>query len=53
MRFICSIKSDKEIKVVNHEDEYAKDSILIFGDMSHLMLFYNPVTKILFANIEP
>ncbi|MDQ0899358.1 hypothetical protein [Paenibacillus sp. V4I7] len=53
MRFICSIKSDKQIRVVNNEDATVTDNILIFGDMSHLMLFYNPVTKIMFANIEP
>lgn len=53
MRFICSIKSDKEITVIDNKDEGTRDNILIFGDMSHLMLFYNPKTKILFVNIEP
>lgn len=50
MRFICSIESDKDIRVVNKERE--RDDILIFEDMGHLMLFYHPVTKILFANVE-
>jgi hypothetical protein len=53
MRFICSIKSDKNIKVIDNGELPAREDCLIFGDMSHLMLFYNPDTKILFAHIEP
>jgi hypothetical protein len=53
MSFICSIKSDSNIKVIDTGDLPARDDFLIFGDMSHLMLFYNPDTKILFAKIEP
>jgi hypothetical protein len=53
MRFICSIKSDSKIKVIDSGELPARDDFLILGDMSHLMLFYNPETKILFAKIEP
>jgi hypothetical protein len=52
MRFICSIGSHTNSKVVKGV-EHVRNNHLIFGDMSHLMLFYSTESKILFARIEP
>ncbi|WP_078554468.1 hypothetical protein [Bacillus alkalicellulosilyticus] len=54
MKFVCSIKSDNTINVVKKQNNVVvENNSLSLGDGSHLMLFFNPDKKILFAHIEP
>lgn len=47
MKYVCTINSDSNIKITNHErDEY--NDYLIFGDYGHLYVFFHPESKILY-----
>lgn len=50
MRFVCTIRSDRTIKLVNkakHVDDY-----LIFGDYGWLYIFFHPGSRILHINAQ-
>ena len=54
MKYICTINSDTEIKITNYESnrEYIRDDYLIFADMGHLYVFFDPDTKIAHFQIQ-
>ena len=54
MRFVCSIKSDDTIRLKNCNDfkNLPFGKYLVFGDHGHLFVFYHPVSKVLYMNIQ-
>jgi hypothetical protein len=54
MKFVCTINSDDEIKIVEPQSEVDPpwNDYLIFGDVGHLYVFFDPDTKIAHLEIQ-
>jgi hypothetical protein len=53
MKFVCIINSDSWIEIVNKDLSRGlpfSDEYLCFGDHGHLFIFFNPESKVLYAN---
>lgn len=54
MKYVCTINSDAEIKLSNYEENsgYIRNDFLIFADMGHLYVFFDPEAKIAHLQIQ-
>ncbi|MDB5052819.1 MAG: hypothetical protein JWM44_869 [Bacilli bacterium] len=52
LKFLCTINSDPEIKIVGDRPNLLFDDYLIFGDVGHLFVFYQPDSKVLFLTAQ-
>lgn len=53
MKFVCTINSDSDIEVINKDMSRGlpfSNEYFCFGDHEHLFIFFNPESKVLYAN---
>jgi hypothetical protein len=54
MKYVCTICSDKELKISNYKDEVGpfRSNYLIFADVGRLYVFFDPETKTAHLQIQ-